>query len=55
MRYKTLQGFSPVVGEMLLLKQKPTNCMDLSAVSYYLQRELSDITEDITVSAKRLQ
>ena len=42
MRYKPLLGFSPVVREML---QKPTNCMDLSAVSYYLQRELSLISQ----------
>ena len=33
MRCKTLLEFSPVVGETLLLKQKPTNCMDLSAVA----------------------
>ena len=34
MRYKTLLGFSTtVVGEMLLLKRKPTNSMDLFTVN----------------------
>ena len=47
--------WTPVVGEMLLLKQEPTNTMDVSAVAVCKENEIvGHVLFDITVSAKRL-
>jgi hypothetical protein len=52
--------WTPVVGEMLLLKREPINSMDLSAVAVSKENEIVghvpfNISSVISVSAKGLQ
>ena len=48
--------WTPVVGEMLLLKREPTNAMDVSAVAVCKENDIvGHVPFNISSSAKRLQ